>query len=686
MGEDVNIVPMEKRCFNSSNGMDDICRLAFESDQQYLKTSLVSQVFVLSAFAAAVEYMQSGKISMNKRRFEKLRIKFEPSECTMFIDSSTMKNLQLISNLVDTDGLTFFSFMNHTMTKMGERMLRNNLLQPLSDASSIVERLQAVQELKSNEGLLELIRTELRNCQDIDKLFSFMLLSKNQDLNSANDQRVNRIILVKQAVETALKIGEQLEGTTCSLLNQIRDICCDKDLVKVKELIDEFINEDCSWASGSLDLKNQKCYAVKAGKNGFLDIFRQLYKSVIDEVISITNTLSNQHELELEQSYNSKRGFFIKILNCDNLSNLSKEFIKRTEKKKKYIECTTLDILKCNSRLDDAVNEILTISGQIIESILDEITSYLPLLFMVAEALSLLDLIQSFSHISLENHYCCPEFSSNIELKSSRHPIVETLILNHYVPNDIVSIEDLSRFQVLTGTNMSGKSVYLKQVGLITIMAQMGCFVPAECATLKLFNSLKARLSTDMGNPVKGSSFATEMKEMVCILEEIDDKSLVIIDELGGGSSVSDGFAICLSICEELIESKATVFISTHFQRLSTILSTKFGVSQNHMRTQITNNGGAADIKMEYKLTHGASDSRRYGISISEKLLDKSITKRAKEISNCLEYPEHVRSLGEVELLKTKRFHNLVAVLKYVSRSGKATQELLLKIQSEFIQ
>lgn len=662
----VKLIGLDKKYFNYQNGLNDLSRLSFDKDKNYLVKVLSNQCNIVCSLNSTISFIEKNI----KHNFNKLRIKFEQSESTMFIDSSTINNLQLISN-----DLSLFKFMNFTKTKMGERMLKNNILQPLTDETSISERLQSVNELKMNENLFEFIRDELKNCQDLDKLFSVMLISKKNE--TFNNQNINQIILVKQAIKISLNIGEKLDLTTSSLLNQIKEILTDDDLIKIKNLINEFINEDCSWAASSLDLKNQKLYAVKSGKNGLLDVSRQLYKIVIDEIINIINDLSEKYNLDLEQSYNSKRGFFIKILNFQD-KEIPIEFINKIEKKT-YLECTTLDIIKCNSRLDDSVNEILIISNQIIESLLIEISTYLPLLFMISEAISLLDLIQSLSYLALTKNYSCPEFGLNIELKSSRHPIVETLI-GDFIPNDIISIKNLTNFQILTGTNMSGKTVYLKQIALISIMSQIGSFLPCESSIIKIFKNL--RFYTSNNNESSSSSnFVNEMKEMICILEEINEDSLIIIDELGCGSSINDGYAISLAIIEHLIKFNSTIFISTHFYKLSKVLNIKYNFLQIHMKTEIREDS----IKMEYKLTKGLSNSKKYTLLISNKFFNKKIIKRSKEISNFLEFSKKMNKKSEAELLKLKKFNNLVAILKYVYENDRIDQSLLLNIQNEFI-
>jgi len=675
---ELKFVGLEKKKFSSTEGMDIVEKFAIEKDLTYLKEELRDKYHAMCALAAVVKYIRNSN-SMNRVQFKKFRFKYEVPESTMFIDTRTIKSLQLTENSVDRNGLSFMKFLNSTLTKMGERALKNNILQPLTDKDSIMLRLLSVNELIEDESLLDGLRYDLKELQDLDKLFAVLLMCQNSNKVEGSAQRINQIILIKQAVSAAISIGNSLEDTKCFLLKQIRDLCKDETIMNVKNLIDEYINEDCYWASGSLDLKNQRIYAVKAGRNGFLDVSRQIYKFVIDEVLEITEKLSVSHSLTVEQSYNSRRGFYLKIRDYESLENIPDVFINRQERKN-FLECTTLDIIKCNSRLDDTVSEILILSDQVIEDLIDEVTQHIPTLFMMSESLAILDLIQCFATNAIKKKYVCPEISDMLTLKASRHPVVESLIKG-FVPNDVCAIKDTSRVQVITGTNMSGKSVYLKQVALLSIMAQIGSFVPADYAMVPLFDCLKARICADNFASTT-SSFATEMTEMVCILEDIDKNSLVIIDELGRGSSLNDGFSISLAICEHLVSTGATIFISTHFHKLSKILGSKPGVIQNHMSSRMLDDG----LQMNYKMRSGLTDKNRYGISFSKKFFSPEIINRAYELSEKLENNSIKNNPVDLEQMnKDRKVQNLVKLLKHVKDSEELTIELLLEIQTEFL-
>lgn len=672
----VKITSLERKRFTSEAGMETLKRIAFEKQLNYLVSELADHSNALAALSGVFHHITTS----SNVQYDHWRLKHERLDSFVNIDTHTLRSLDLTSNSLEKNGLSVFKFLNSTLTKMGERALKTNILQPLTDRGSIEERLKAVNELHGKFQTMAALRDEMKGSQDLDKLFALLLLSRNQAAVISSTQKVNDIIFVKQAVKMAHRISSILEGCDSALLKQIHAICNHESISQVKELIDESINEDCTWESRALDLKNQQCYAVKAGRNGLLDVSRQVYKVVVDEVLNNINSLAEEHSLSLEEAYNTRRGFYVKVLDHKSGDTVPDVFVNRSEKKR-FLECTTLDIMKCNARLDDTVNEILTISNEVIESLILEITEFLPHLFMLAEAIGMLDLLQCFAFNAAKHNYVCPEFSDSITLKASRHPIVETLVPN-FITNDVCCIQDVSRFQIITGTNMSGKSVYLRQVAILSIMAQMGSFVPADFASFKIFECLRARISVDT-NGSNASTFATEMSEAACIIEDANEKSLIIIDELGRGSSINDAFAITLSIFEHLLETGATVFVATHFHELSTILETRQGVLQSHMKTNISNNDGT--ITMDYRLTNGVTEAKRYGIKMARNFFSQDIISRANDISKKLEGTSKQARAQDAITEKNKRFTNLMAVLKYVSTSSDLSGSLLHDIQDEFL-
>lgn len=255
-------------------------------------------------------------------------------------------------------------------------------------------------------------------------------------------------------------------------------------------------------------------------------------------------------------------GFVFTIGNNYVDGKLPTGFIDANLKKGKWI-FSSMELKKRNSRMKDALDETFLLSDATIHGLVIEALRDIGALYKASEAVALLDMLWSFAHISILRHYIRPEFTDTLAIKAGRHPILEGVQSSGIlVPNDVYCCES-SAFQIVQGPNMSGKSTYLRQIGLLTIMAMCGCFVPAEYASFRIHNSLLTRLSNDDDMEKNLSTFANEMASSAMILGLADSDSLVLIDELGRGTSPKEGVGISHAIAEALIKKKCFVFFAT---------------------------------------------------------------------------------------------------------------------------
>ncbi|KAH3903091.1 MutS family protein MSH4 SCDLUD_000702 [Saccharomycodes ludwigii] len=659
-----------------------------ENEKQKKFEEFRDKDYGLASLAACLNFCKESSCGT---KFEKIRIKLVCAEHTCLIDPKTIKNMELVSNLTDKNGISFFKFLNHTVTKMGRRLLRINILQPLTNKDAILSRIKAVCELKANGAeLLSEMRSTLLGCQDLDIIFSKLLILDKASISA--DQKINFVILLKTSVEITLKIKKLLAESSCDLLSEVRNICGHPDIISIQELINDYINEDCTWDCGHLNLQNQKLYAVKSDSNGLLDISRKIYESIVADIINEIGILSKDHNLNLDYYFDSSRGFYLRLKKKDFSESYTfpEIFINRVVRGN-YIEFSTLDIMKLNMRLHEVTVEIILITEGVINDLLHEITQYISTLFMVSESLAILDLLCSFVyHIVKNEGYCVPEFSNKLVLKDLRHPILEKRISN-FVSNDVVSIRGSSLIHIITGCNMSGKSVYLKQIVFAVILAQIGCFVPASYACFPVYEKIHARLCHDEIE-INSSTFCTEMREMAYFLDDIDEKSLLIIDELGRGSSINDGFAISLAITEYLTGKSCTVFLSTHFIMIPKLLLAQPSVVHLEMVSELENTSNT--VKMTYKISDGrAATMGHHGLKIVQSLFPKEILKEARRIITILEesYEQDTRNFMEVETSvetnKIKQINNLASLLEIFSEStdGCVSVRSLKDLQDEFL-
>lgn len=620
-------------------------------------------------------------ISSNKyhESFVKLRIRFETCESFMLIDTRTINQLELVENTLGTQGTSLYKVMNNCMTTMGRKLLKSNILQPLTDKTCIELRLQAVQELKLSNLLLE-IRNLIKQFHDLDRLFNTLLVSNV----ISTEGRINNVLILKETIELTRQIPRLLSPFNSTIITQIKVICANPQIYNVGPLINEFINLDCEIAEGALNFKNQKAYAIKEGKNGLLDVSRQIYKSIYDNIISMTDALSFEYDINIAYHFDASRGFYFKIKS--NSMDLPPVFIKKF-KRKNVIECNTIELMKYNSRFTEISQEIIQLSDQSIGELYSILSEYASPLFMVSEAIGILDLLSCFAYNALNsgNVYIMPRLADQLRLKASRHVLLESVIRDKLVANDYTGEVDSSRLQLIVGSNMSGKSIYLRQICYVVIMAQIGSFVPAEYATLPLFKKLHTRIGSDNEDSTI-SLFSQEMTDMAYILNEANENNLIIVDELGRGSSLTDGFAISLAISEHLLKTKAMIFMSTHYHDLAQILANKRGVVVSHMQVDVNND----KLQMRYKISQGPQGILGYGIKYAENtgLLPGSMIEDAKLISGNLrngnQNRQNILQDRLVESRKQKLEFDLFVALKAAKRAiGTKENEYLVKALKE---
>ncbi|KAL1921946.1 uncharacterized protein VTP21DRAFT_10588 [Calcarisporiella thermophila] len=259
--------------------------------------------------------------------------------------------------------------------------------------------------------------------------------------------------------------------------------------------------------------------------------------------------------------------------------------------------------------------------------------SSIGVLYKTSEAIAMLDMLISFAHVHMQHIYVRPTFTDTLLVKQGRHPILEAFFREPVVPNDIFA-NSASNFQIITGPNMSGKSTYLRQIALICIMSQIGSLVPAEYASFRIINQLFSRVGSDDDIETNSSSFAVEMRETAYIMHNVTEESLVIIDELGRGTSTNDGIAIACAICDELLKKKPLVFCVTHFQEMISLLSSHPNVLNLNMQSTV----GAPDsrhiLQHSYTVREGPNLAADYGIKLCKIAgFPEEILTRAREIS-----------------------------------------------------
>ncbi|RYP22856.1 hypothetical protein DL765_001452 [Monosporascus sp. GIB2] len=633
------IEPLDRKYWSENSGLEFIQTLAFREDLKAITVAIQGNFYATCSFAAAMKY--------------------QPSENTMMVDISTIQSLELIQNLQNAKSKEcLFGLLNETVTPMGSRMLRSNILQPSCQVeNTLLPRYDALDELTIKEDMFFEVRKALKNFTDVEKLLTKLVIIPSESSVYASEQAINDVLSVKSFVAAVPPIYEALAAARTDLLTRIRDTCRSELVQPVADLITAIINEDAISMKSPLDMRNQREYEITA-----------------------------------EVKFDSLRQFWLRLRRSDFEDRALPDLLINVVQKGVWIECQTLILVQLNNRITDSHNEAVMLSDKVIQELMDGIRAHVPNLFRVCEGIALLDMIVSFGQLVTTRDYVRPEIGTTLALKAARHPIWERFNPGRFVPNDAFANEH-HRFQIITGCNMSGKSTYMRMISLLQVMAQVGCFVPAEYAAFPIIQHLFVRASTDDSLEANMSTFSLEMREVAFILRNIDEKSLAIIDELGRGTSTRDGLAIALAISEALIQSNALIWFSTHFQQLAKVLGCRPGVLNLHLAIEITDRDvDIPTMTMLYKISSGPVQERHYGLDLARAIgfpaqfieTAEKVSKALEELTERKKADSHSRRLGRRRKL-ILNLHETLTQLRDSDMDDDALGSYMRRLQSEFV-
>ncbi|MHA1383578.1 MAG: DNA mismatch repair protein MutS [Candidatus Helarchaeota archaeon] len=593
----------------------------------------------IQAAGAALIYLENTQKSQisNIRKLSLFK-----SSNHMILDLSTLKNLEVFQNLNDgSQKGTLIEVLDLTATSMGGRLLRRWIQQPLLKIDEINQRLKFVEELFNSLFIREDIREILQKFQDIERLITKV------NYGSAN---ARDLVVLKKSLKLIPKLKE-IKSENTPLINDQFDKL--QQLPEIIQLIDNSIVEDppTTIKEGGF---------IKDGYHKELDELRKLSKNSKAWILELENKEKiNTGIKNLRIRFSKTIGYYVEITKA-NLKLVPKRFIRKQTLKnvERFVipELKELEakILSANEKIKNIEYELFQkIRNQIIEKT-DEIQD-------IAQKIAFLDLITTFAEVSKKNNYIKPEISNSniIKIKDGRHPVVEQL-LNHgkFIPNDII-LDDKKYIIILTGPNMAGKSTYIRQVALILIMAQIGCFIPASSAKIGVVDRIFSRIGAYDEITKMRSTFMVEMHETANILNNATEKSLVILDELGRGTATFDGLSIAWSVVEFIHENiKCRTLFATHYHQLCEIENYMNHVVNYHI--SIKEKGD--EIIFLRKILRGGSD-RSFGIQVARLAgLPNAVITRAKKILDKLEEedPVHLKAMPKIshkieENKKTKK-------------------------------
>ena len=567
----------------------------------------------VSALGALLSYLSRTQIN-GLERIDHIEI-YKESQY-LHIDYNTRRNLELIEPLNSKNkAASLFAVLDKTKTSMGKRMMKSCIEKPLVSMAQIVKRQNGVTELYENVMMRMDLREALVGITDIQRIITRIVYG------SANARELRSMCnALKRLPTVRATIKDGQSGIIKSMYNDLDsldDIC---------KLIDEAIVEEPPFTVKEGGM-------IKEGYNKELDEIRydmNNSSSILAKIEARERTETGIPKLKI--GYNRVFGYYIEVSN--SYKNMVPESYIRKQTLTNGERFITQELKELEQRILGAKDRSFDLEYAIFDYIRTTVAKSLARINKTANAVATLDVIASLAQAAFENNYCCPTLTADgvIKLTESRHPVVESISRDiRFVPNDVFLDTDENRVAIVTGPNMAGKSTYMRQVALIVLMAQMGSYVPAKSAQISIVDSIFTRIGASDDLATGQSTFMVEMNEVAYILKNATKNSLLILDEIGRGTSTFDGMSIAKAVLEYVADKKilgAKTLFATHYHELTVLEDTVKGV-KNYNIAAIKRGD---DITFLRRIIRGAADES-YGVEVAKLAgLPESVIERAKKI------------------------------------------------------
>ena len=536
----------------------------------------------------------------------------------LILDTSSLRHLEITHNLRD-GGVkgTLLDVLDRTLTPMGARLLKQWLESPLTDISTIQRRQAAVAELISRNGE----RCEIQGY--LDCIYDFERIVGRIETGSVSPRDFTSLRESLQVLPQIKNLLKEFSGLSLSSINTRIDHHAD-----IYDLLNRAIAEQ-----PALTLKDGR--VIRDGYNEELDELRSLATNSEVWLQKLEDKAREETGLKLKTKYNKVFGYFFEV-SKSQIDKVPAYFIRKqtTVNAERYI---TPDLKEFEIKILSAKEKIVSLEQQLYQDLRDQIKGVIKKVQETARALAELDVLASLATVAYESNYICPNIVMNgqINIRDGRHPVIEKFLKREvFVPNDVVLNHDDEEFMLITGPNMAGKSTYMRQVAILMIMAQIGSFIPAREATISPVDRVFTRVGASDDISTGQSTFMVEMKEVAYILENATSKSLIILDEIGRGTSTFDGLSIAQAVVEHICKHiHAKTLFATHYHELIP-LEDVYPRLKNY--TVAVKEKGK-DIAFLRRIIRGGAD-RSYGIHVAKLAgLPAQVLKRAEVILESLE-------------------------------------------------
>ena len=577
---------------------------------EHLKNGIIASGAILQ-YLTMTQHTQIGHITSLARIEEDKYVR---------LDKFTVRSLELIGNMND-GGSSLLNVIDRTISPMGARLLKRWMVFPLKDKKPIDERLNVVEYFFRQPDFKELIEEQLHLIGDLERIISKVAVGR------VSPREVVQLKVALQAIEPIKLACIQADNASLNWIGEQLNLC-----VTIRDRIAKEIKNDPPLAVN-------KGGVIQDGVNADLDELRRISYSGKDYLLQIQQRESELTGIpSLKVAYNNVFGYYIEVRNVHK-DKVPKEWIRKQTlvNAERYI---TQELKEYEEKILGAEDKILILETQLYTDLVQALMEFIPQIQINANQIARLDCLLSFANVARENRYIRPIIEDNdvLDIRQGRHPVIEKQlpIGEKYIANDVMLDSDTQQIIIITGPNMAGKSALLRQTALITLLAQIGSFVPAESAHIGLVDKIFTRVGASDNISVGESTFMVEMNEAADILNNVSSRSLVLFDELGRGTSTYDGISIAWAIVEYIHEhpkAKARTLFATHYHELNEMEKSFKRIKNYNVSVKEVDN----KVIFLRKLERGGSE-HSFGIHVAKMAgMPKSIVKRANEILKQLE-------------------------------------------------
>ncbi|MEG0645646.1 MAG: DNA mismatch repair protein MutS [Bacteroides sp.] len=536
------------------------------------------------------------------------------------LDKFTVRSLELIGSMND-GGSSLLNVIDRTISPMGARLLKRWMVFPLKEEKPINDRLNVVEYFFRQPDFKELIEDQLHLIGDLERIISKVAVGR------VSPREVVQLKIALQAIEPIKQACLQADNASLNLIGEQLNLC-----LAIRQQIEKEINNDPP-------LLINKGGVIKSGVNEELDELRQIAYSGKDYLLKIQQRESELTGIpSLKIAYNSVFGYYIEVRNIHK-DKVPQEWIRKQTlvNAERYI---TQELKEYEEKILGAEDKILVLETRLYNELVQALSEFIPAIQINANQIARIDCLLSFANVARENRYIRPVIADSdvLDIRQGRHPVIEKQlpIGEKYIANDVMLDSSTQQIIIITGPNMAGKSALLRQTALITLLAQIGSFVPAEQAHIGMVDKIFTRVGASDNISVGESTFMVEMNEAADILNNVSSRSLILFDELGRGTSTYDGISIAWAIVEYIHEhakAKARTLFATHYHELNEMEKTFKRIKNYNVSVKEVDN----KVIFVRKLERGGSE-HSFGIHVAKMAgMPKSIVKRAGDILKQLE-------------------------------------------------